>query len=294
MAPASYAAAIVTFRRAVSLRQVLEGLARQSHRPELVVVADNDPERSAERVVAEIAAQGELRVQYLAVGENLGPAGGWARAVELARRRSDRGSWIAIFDDDDPIVHPDLMERLAARAASADPEVAAIGMRGAVLHHRLATLERIPRTSPDGSADYLASGGAPLYRWSVVDGVGFFDERLFFGFEDLDLGLRLRAHRFRLVVEPQDALHVVQDTAPRRTAWREYYKTRALVVICRRHLGPLALVATLVRAVLVGSVLLAVRDRQAALMIARWRGARDGVRGRLGPGAYVPEVNPPK
>jgi rhamnopyranosyl-N-acetylglucosaminyl-diphospho-decaprenol beta-1,3/1,4-galactofuranosyltransferase len=104
------------------------------------------------------------------------------------------------------------------------------------------------------SADYLASGGLPLYRWEVIDDVGFFDADLFFGYEDLDLGLRLRERGYRLLVVRLDDLHVVQDTAPTRVAWREYYKTRALVTVCRRHLGPSALLVALIRSVGLGAM----------------------------------------
>ena len=45
---------------------------------------------------------------------------------------------------------------------------------------------------------------------------------------------------------------------------------------------------------LLGSVLLLLRDRSSRLIMARWRGAWDGLRGRLGPGRHAPVSNPPK
>jgi rhamnopyranosyl-N-acetylglucosaminyl-diphospho-decaprenol beta-1,3/1,4-galactofuranosyltransferase len=183
-----YSAAIVTFRREGELARVLDGLVAQAAAPGLVVVADNDPDRSAEDVVASFAADADVEVVYLPVGRNLGPAGGWAAAAALAASHPARGKWFAVFDDDDPIAHPDVMLRLIRRATAAPPEVAAVGLRGATLRRWSATLRRAPELpgSP-ARADYLASGGAPLYRWSAIEDVGFFDPDLFFGFEDLDL-----------------------------------------------------------------------------------------------------------
>jgi GT2 family glycosyltransferase len=171
--------------------------------------------------------------------------------------------------------------------------VAAVGLRGAVLRRPWATLHRrVPLDSPC-EVDYLAGGGAPLYRWATIDELGFFDGGLFFGFEDLELGLRLRHAGYRLLAVPV-AHHEVPDTASSRSAWREYFKTRALVTIVRRHLGLPELFATLTRSLLVGAPVIATRHRDASLAVARWRGALDGLRGRLGPQSYAPGANPPK
>jgi GT2 family glycosyltransferase len=289
-----YAAAIVTFRRPDPLRRVLEGLDGQLHPPEVIVVADNDPERTAEPVVSEFALRAKGEVVYLPLGENLGPAGGWAAGVQHIASHPARGDWVAVFDDDDPIAHPEVMRRLARRGARASPDVAAIGMRGARLRRRSATLRPVVESSSAAlPADYLASNGAPMYRWSTIDEVGFFDDTLFFGFEDLELGIRLRGRGLVLLVEPAADIHEVASTSTVRTPWREYYKTRALVVICRRHLGRVALLATLGRTLVAAAPRLLVR-REGALLKARLQGARDGLADRLGPQAHAPTTNPTK
>lgn len=295
MLAAAYSAAIVTFRRPDSLRTVLAGLQAQDHPPTLVVVADNDPNQSAEPVVAEFARGSGLEVAYLPLGQNIGPAGGWARAAELAAGRPERGSWLAVLDDDDPISHPQVMSRLGELADAAEPDVAAIGLRGARLRRWSATLRRVEATPAGAEAvDYLASGGAPLYRWASIDEVGFFDERLFFGFEDLELGLRLRSRGLRLLVQDLDGIHLVPNTSSVRTEWREYYKSRSLVVISRRHLGTPALLATLLRTLVLSAPRFLIVDRRATLIRARWCGARDGLADRLGPGSHAPTTNPEK
>lgn len=290
---ASYSAAIVTFRRPESLALVLQGLARQETPPTVVAVADNDPGESAKSVVDLVSRSTGMSVLHVPVGANLGPAGGWERAVEELQQRGDRGGWVAILDDDDPIEHPRVLAELLVAAETAQADVAALGLRGAELSRVSATLHRVHPGAHTREVDYLAGGGTPLYRWKVIDELGFFAGELFFGFEDLEFGLRLQAAGYRLLVVPTEH-HTVADTAAVRTPWREYYKARSIVTICRRHLGTAPLVATLARSLLLGGLVLAIRTRNLNLIRARWHGAVDALRGSLGPGRYAPTSNPAK
>ncbi|MEO7572235.1 MAG: glycosyltransferase [Acidimicrobiales bacterium] len=288
-----YAAVVVTFRRGDSLALVLASLAAQTLPPTVVVVADNDPNRSAEALAAD-PRWGSLNVQYLPLDENLGPAGGWAAAAEAAGRRSDRGSWLLVIDDDDPLGHPELVKRLLGSVTTlpAPQRCGGIGLRGATLQRRRAQLDRVE--GPEGvpmAVDYLASGGAPLYRWSAIEQVGFFDSSLFFGFEDLDEGIRLTRAGWDLWAVSLSSLHVVADTASEAVAWREYFKSRALVAIARQRLGRFALATAIVRSTLFGGVRLAVREADWRLATARAAGALDAMRGRMGPNGRAPQTN---
>jgi GT2 family glycosyltransferase len=291
-----YCAVIATFKRAEVLSELLTGLLAQEAALALLVVADNDPASSARAVVEGHGASAPTTaVVYLPMAANLGPAGGWARAVAHAAPRPDRGDWVMVFDDDDPVADPRVTSQLLAEADKAPADVAAVGLRGARWHRPTATLHRVHGAmDAPAKCDYLGSGGVPLYRWSAIDAHGFFDEELFFGFEDLDLGLRLRARGLGLRVVAIEAQHVIHDTAPTRVPWREYFKTRALITVCRRHLGWWATTVTMVRAVLLGGPWLAIKHRRPDLMVARWRGFVDAVRGRLGSNEYVPTNNPAK
>lgn len=290
-----YTAVVVTFRRSDALSRSLAALLGQTSPPSLVVVVDNDPECSARGVVDVTPCPKAVELVYLPSGENLGPAGGWARGVEWALGHATRGDWCMVLDDDDPIGDPEVSGELLTAASAASSDVAALGLRGAVWHAPTATLRRVmPHAGRLTPCDYLASGGMPIYRWAVIDRFGFFDESLFFGFEDLDLGLRLREADLKLAVVSIDSAHRVPDTNPVRLPWREYFKTRALVTVCRRHSGVWALMVTTLRSVMIGGVLLALRDRNLAIASARWSGWRDAMRGRLGRHRYVPSHNPAK
>jgi GT2 family glycosyltransferase len=296
MSGLTYSAAVVTYRRAASLRDVLLSISGQVPPPRLTVVADNDPERSAECVVEELRDGWPGRIEYVPVGENLGPAGGWAEAVARAQRLpQSRGDYVLVVDDDDLLGSPHLVRALLEVAERSGPTVAGVGLRGARLNRPKALLERVePPEGSSGPVDYLASNGAPLYRWAAVDKVGFFERDLFFGFEDLDLGMRLARAGWTLKVAPLPSLHVVADTSPNRTAWREYYKNRSLLWILRRHVGVRAVAVALLRSTTLGGARLAIETRNVDLMRARWMGSADGLSGRLGRSRYEPTENPPK
>jgi GT2 family glycosyltransferase len=291
-APLAYSAVIVTFRRPESLRRVLDALGRQTFPPQLTVVADNDPEQSAQRIVAGARQGWPGSLLYSPVGRNLGPAGGWAHAAEIAGGLAGRGDWLLVLDDDDPLGSPRLVESLATAVTS---RTGAIGLRGSRWDRRRARLVRCrPPEGTTARVDYLAGGGAPLYSWAAIDRLGFFEPRLFFGFEDLDLGLRLNAAGWEVRVCPLPSLQEVPDTATVRTPWREYYKTRALVWTLLRHRGRYAVLVTVARSTLLGGLRLALLDRQPDLLLARLRGTLDGLTGKLGVHRYSPVANPAK
>lgn len=296
MSSLTYSAAVVTYRRVASLRDVLLSISEQVPPPRLTVVADNDPQRSAESLVRELRDRWPGQIEYVPVGENLGPAGGWAEAVATAQRWPEsRGDYVLVVDDDDLLGSPSLVRELLDVAERSGPAVAGVGLRGAHLNQAKALLERVePPEGSSGLVDYLASNGAPLYRWAAIDEVGFFERDLFFGFEDLDLGMRLARAGWTLEVAPLPSLHVVADTSPNRTAWREYYKNRSLLWILRRHAGPRAVLIALLRSTILGGARLAIETRNVELMRARWMGSVDGLSGRLGRSRYEPSENPPK
>jgi GT2 family glycosyltransferase len=281
-----YSAVVATFRRPEALRVTLTSLMSQRPRPNFVVVADNDPGHSAAPVIAD--ESWAIPVVNLPMPRNLGPAGGWGSALRCAADRRDRGEWVLVLDDDDPIQHPDIVGRLLAVAGGVD--AAAVGLRGATVSWPLGLLRRVGGAAQP--ADYLASNGLPLYRWAALDAVGGFDDSLFFGFEDLDLGLRLRAGGWSLLAVEVGIEVNVADTNPVRTPWREYYKSRALVAIARRHLGPVVTAFTIARLGLGALRLLVGHGPESTL--ARFAGVADGIAGRLGVHRYDPEDNPAK
>lgn len=109
MKPQDISVCIATYRRAPRLALLLQDLGRQTLPPAEVVVVDNDAQRSAERVVAQAAAQLPFPVRY-AVQPEKNIAITRNRSVALASSR-----WLAFVDDDER-APAQWLERLHAAA----------------------------------------------------------------------------------------------------------------------------------------------------------------------------------
>ncbi len=104
------AAFVVTYRRPALLRATLSGIAAQTRPPDSVVVMNNDPDGDIREGLGE-----EFRTAAVVdLAENVGSAGGFARALYIAGRQGAVWSWLL---DDDAAPYPDALEQLLAVAA---------------------------------------------------------------------------------------------------------------------------------------------------------------------------------
>ena len=288
---------LVTFRRPADLERSLSAITAQSVAfDELVVVDNDDDERSASIVGQYRGALGPTT--YMASSENLGPAGGRSLGADQIMRRADDGDWIVFLDDDDPLPSPDLVERSIAgadRMLADDPRTAGVGLRGARLDRWTGQL--IP-VSGRGMlrVDHLHGNRLPSYRVGPLRRVGPFDARLFFGFEELELGLRLRKAGYTLYADGDLEASVVAELSgppPRDTpdvrlgepSLRRYYALRnRLVVLGRERLYLQAVGWALVAGVLKPVAWLVVRPTIAWTHLRlNLQAIGDAIAGRLGP-----------
>ena len=287
-------AILVTYRRTVELEASLAALKTQERRPDELLVVDNAPGPATRSVVADYPS-----ARYVPLGENCGPAGGVAHGMQLVLQEADDEDWCVLLDDDDPPVQPGSIAtlwELALRLRSADPSVAGVGTSGARYDRRTGRLVRIRDSELRGlvAVDYLAGSSLPMYRCGVIRSVGPFAAPLFFGFEELEYGLRLVAagHHLRVhgdVWREMRRLHGRLDLVPARlrnpsntAAWRRYYSTRNLVFIARRYAGTWSAGRVGLRDCLAGTVGLIRSRRPVAELVLPVRGLVDGWRSRLG------------
>jgi glycosyltransferase involved in cell wall biosynthesis len=288
---------LLTFRRPHDLDRSLGAIAAQSTQFAELVVVDNAPgARSSSLVDRHRGGLGP--VTYVGSATNLGPAGGRSLGVQELLGRADDDDWIVFLDDDDPVAAPDLVERLIAsadRMYGIDPRTAGVGLRGARLDRWTGHLVPV---EGDGilRVDHLHGNCLPCYRVGPVRRVGPFDCRLFFGFEELELGLRLRRAGFTLYADGDlfESVRTAMEETPPRSApdvrlaapsLRRYYALRnRLVVLGRERLYLQALGWALVAGVLKPAAWLVARPRLA------WCHLRlnvtaivDALTGRLGP-----------
>jgi glycosyltransferase involved in cell wall biosynthesis len=255
--PGALHGVLVTYRRPVEVAEMLRRLDDQVRRLDTLVVVDNDPAASARAAVEAFAARRRVgtgprrgaapRVSYVATGGNAGPAGGIARGMRAVLEHAADDDWIVSLDDDDPPASADVFARLEAlgRGLRARGEnVGGVGMAGGRFSPGRAQAVHVPDAELVGAVpcDWIGGNQFPCYAVRALRQVGVFDERLFFGFDDLDFGLRLAAGGWSLFAEGGlwrgargRAGRLGGAPQPSRLvdppSWRRYYSTRNMTYI---------------------------------------------------------------
>jgi len=248
---------LVTYRRPAELAEMLDRLGDQERRLDTLVVVDNDPEASARATVSTFAAQpgAPARVDYVAAGANTGPAGGIARGMRavLAHAADDDNDddLVVSLDDDDPPPSVEVLaqlERMARDLRHRGENVGGVGIVGGRFSPDRARAVRVPDGELVGAVrcQWIGGNQFPCYAVGALREIGVFDERLFFGFDDLDFGLRLGAAGYGVFAhgdlwrrERQRAGRLAVTPQPSRDlgglSWRRYYSTRNMLYILRNR-----------------------------------------------------------
>ncbi|MCX7620934.1 MAG: glycosyltransferase [Acidimicrobiales bacterium] len=292
---------LVTYRRPQALEHYLDVLAQQSKRIDHLFVVDNAPSTVTRDVIARGQKAGSAhQITHLEMAMNLGPAGGFAEGLRAVMAVADDDAWVVMLDDDDPPPWDDMLERVFEFACSQyrrDRRVAMAGRVGARFDYRVGRTVRLRDEQLAGTVDvdYVAGNQFPTVRVAAVRDVGPYRDELFFGFEELEFGLRLRARGYRIVIDGEFSLAARARVnrlgggfgRPRLTqgapAWRRYYSVRNLIVILRDHGSwPAALLVTFTA--VAKTAVLVVRDpgsaREHTTSVAL--AVADGWRGRVG------------
>lgn len=261
-------AVVVTFDRVERLASCLEALRGQTRPPERILVVDNGsgPET---RAFLHRASQGPLvgRLEVLRLGENLGPAGGFAAGLERASAGSATHLWLM---DDDVLPAGDALENLLTIARTETNELIFPAIYD----------EAGRRTDyPGWSGVLLASD---LVRRAGVPEAGFF-----WWIEDTEYLQWRLPHLHQARVERCPRARVVHGSpAPEaKPAWKFYYEIRNTLIYrlkiqtTRRRRRWWRALRVVVRSLL--RILL--REAGKGPKLVAWgRGLGDGLRGRLG------------
>ena len=121
-------------------------------------------------------------------------------------------------------------------------------MSGGLLNRWTGTIRRSDRAARVADVDHLHGGYLPVYRFDGLSAVRSCDPSFFYGFEELELGRRLRAGGRKLVVDnaTMEKLEPLYDKkSPRLTSvaqnyaadngWSRFHKERNLIRILRRE-----------------------------------------------------------
>ncbi len=292
---------LVTYRRPEALRHYLDVIGTQTRRIDHLVVVDNDPAPVIRQLVDEATtAAVATHIDHVEMASNVGPAGGFAEGLRRVLAVADDDDWVVLLDDDDPPPRDDMFEwllRFALEQHQRDPLVAAVGRTGARFDHRWGRMVRLRDDQLTGAVpvDYVAGNQFPTIRVGAVRDAGPYRDDLFFGFEELEFGLRLRARGYRVLIDGGFTLMARARVnrlgdgfgRPRLTKsappWRRYYSVRNLIVILRAHRDWLAAIVVTITA-LGKTPLLAGRDprRAGAHALNAVRAVADGWTGRVG------------
>jgi GT2 family glycosyltransferase len=204
----SVAVIIVNYFTGAHLDECLNALARQTLRPDAVLVVNNGDQLNALDFI-----ETEHPAIKVIESSNIG----FAAANNLALRLLAEYTWIALLNPD-AFPEPDWLEKLMASVEhnpQADcfssqllqaPAPELLDGQGDCYHvSGLAWRSQHGRKSSLSLAEhevFSACAAAALFRRRALIDVGGFDERYFCYFEDVDLGFRLRLRGFRCVHVP--------------------------------------------------------------------------------------------
>ena len=240
----NYAAFIITYQRPEILKDTIQALCSQTCPPAKILIVDNDPSGSAG-----LLAEGSsvIPVFHFVTGTNAGPAGGAYWGLKLLFEEG--WDWVLWVDDDDAPSAPNQLETICRLAEQAPPnsKVGMVGAAGVLFDRNRWLIRRIPDTSLNGvlEVDMIAGNQFPLVHRSVYEAGLLPNPDLFFGFEDLELGIRIRDKGFRMLVDGDELLRLRRHflkagkEKPRgnkkklQHLWREYYSVRTLSYMLR-------------------------------------------------------------
>jgi rhamnopyranosyl-N-acetylglucosaminyl-diphospho-decaprenol beta-1,3/1,4-galactofuranosyltransferase len=257
-------AVVVTYNRKDLLVECVEGLARQTHPVQRVIVIDNASTDGTREALEASGVGDRVRLDYVRLERNGGGSEGFHYGVREALR--EESEWIWVMDDDcEP--RPDALEKLLASDAAAHPATSAIGPKvtdgdGQLLPmHRGRIVKRMPRlplvgatdedyAAPETELGFLSFVG-PMFRTDVVRRMGAPPRHWFIRFEDLEYSARAAEHGRIWLVNDAVVLHKepvpmhkldakamwrnFTDGIPLRELWRTLYGMRNMMAGGKAH-----------------------------------------------------------
>ena len=230
---------IPTLAADLRLRECLQALAKQTRRDFEIIVVDN----SGRQLVRAGGMPGDATV--LEQEHNIG----YGAAINLGFQRS-RTPFLASLNDD-AVPRPRWIEALLA-SAEAHPEAGMFASQvrfygeehldsaGMVISGDASSKQRghlFPVAEFDREEEVLLpSASAALYRRTMLEEVGLFDEDFFLYCEDTDLGLRARWAGWKCVYVPAAVVdHHYSHSAGRASRLKAYYVERNRLYVALKN-----------------------------------------------------------
>ncbi|RIJ42774.1 glycosyltransferase [Pontibacter oryzae] len=242
-----FAAFIMTFERPDVLIKTIESLRNQTYPPKKILIVDNSISDNTEALF--IGKKLGEDLEYLKVGYNSGPAG--AAKIGLETLAGEGYQWIFWGDDDDPPIIDKSFEMLFETLKEYPNKCGQLGAVGHKFNQTKGVVERIPneilRQNKYLEVDNIAGGVCKIVSGEAIKSGVLPETKLFFGFEELDFDLKMKAAGYKSIVNTSLFLQYREHSGrinytrkagikiKNRALWREYYSTRNLISITKSN-----------------------------------------------------------
>lgn len=265
-APRAIHIVIITRERRDDLVQVLDSILPQIKHGDMLTVLENGcPANSTAGLDSDFPT-----VDFARSEENLGVPGG----RNFAAMRGDQP--LVVFIDDDATVQPGTLDVVRDRFKD-DESLGCIAFRIDAPETGLPRSHEFPFREKSGfdverPATYFMGGGV-AFRRSAFEDVGAFDDRLFYGMEELDLSYRLVGAGWSIRYVPSAVVIHYASPAGRLAGQTVYFMMRNRIVVSWKNL-PLRFLISQIGA---WTTYLFGRAARSGLTRHWARGIRDGV-----------------
>lgn len=242
----SFAAFIMTYERPGILKATIESLLEQSYPPQKILVVDNSESFETQQLVEAYKCPD---IVYLRMGYNSGPAG--AAKVGLETLAAEGFQWIYWGDDDNPPDFPDSIEQLVRIIHQSGRKLGIVGAVGQYFSTLKGEVHRVPdavlNKTSSLDVDSIAGGQCMIVNSDLVRAGILPNDKLFFGFEELDFCLKAKLGGYNLVVSSELFLRArlkygrigfkrpAYSLKPIHDLKRQYYSTRNLLYIVKAN-----------------------------------------------------------
>ncbi len=260
----AFAAFVITYNRPQLLETTLSRIIGQTHPPEYILIIDNSNNTLTKELILSFK---NPKILYHKVGYNSGPAGASRLGIEKLEEMGYK--WIYWGDDNNPPRDENVFKRMWECIRTLEEKGEPVGLlagKGGSFNSwtgRVRSLSNLQLKRSEILEVDVVPGGQTLFVNSEIIKEGLLpDKKLFFGFEDLDMSLKLKKSRFSAYVDAKTWLSVrrsygnsgddYRPTLPSKNInWnRKLYSTRNLLHIFYRQGFYKALIYTFLKSIL--------------------------------------------
>ncbi|MDT0689831.1 glycosyltransferase [Salegentibacter sp. F188] len=243
-----FAAFVITYERTEILLRTIKIIRNQSSPPAYLLIVDNSTTNLTEEALKPLISP---ELDYLRIGYNSGPAGG--AKIGLQHITELGFKWVYWGDDNDPPRDLEVFREMLKSIKEIENSGVKLGIfggKGGTFNKysgrvKALTNEKLKKERY-AEADFVPGGHTLIVNTEVVRKGILPNEKLFFGFEDLDFSIKVKQLGFAILVHSESWLRVryKYDNSANNYRWRdssfgknsellvrEFYSTRSLLDI---------------------------------------------------------------